>query len=345
MRGEPNSVVCQFASKPSGELGVRAAACCRRNSGDRQDERNIAEQLLAGEMHRERAGAAQADAGLERTRGSPVSAGASGAFASTSRGALAGVLLAHRLEAGHPCRSVPSIVMLSVGAQPGEARLRAERDCGLVPDEAAVLVGDEIAQPRFRRHHERAAHVDLGVVDGRVEQAALALLRVERRRKIEPRRRDLDVLRAAGRRPDTGSPASGCRGSAPGPSCGVNSCSHAVLPRLALLDQVGDEQVRQDGRDGEAGDQRDLVERERGVVGRRARRQQAATGCAVWPCGANGSWVVSVMLLPLVKKDHSAATSEAAEAALARCESRRRAACRCAAPKSGHIVSVKCSSA
>ena len=64
--------------------------------------------------------------------------------------------------------------MLSVERSPVRLDAAAERDRSLVPEEAAVLVGDEIAQPRFRRHDERALHVELGVVDGRLEQAALA---------------------------------------------------------------------------------------------------------------------------------------------------------------------------
>ena len=98
---------------------------------------------------------------------------------------------------------------------------------------------------------ERAAHLHLGVVDGRVEQAALALLRIERRGEIEPRRRDLDVLA----RPVAGLIRDDERRAVEAllrPPVAGELLPHAVLPRLALLDQAGDEQVRQDGGDRDA---------------------------------------------------------------------------------------------
>ena len=61
MRGEPNSVVSQFASKPSGETLELSGSVLPPKLGDGQRRTERRGELLAGELHRERAGAAQAD--------------------------------------------------------------------------------------------------------------------------------------------------------------------------------------------------------------------------------------------------------------------------------------------
>ena len=61
MRGEPNSIVCHFASKPSAETVEFSGSVLPVKLGLGQDERNIAASLLAGGLHaRTMAGAAQA---------------------------------------------------------------------------------------------------------------------------------------------------------------------------------------------------------------------------------------------------------------------------------------------
>ena len=196
MRGEPNSVACQFASKPSAEtleferqrVAAEARATARASGPSRASS-------LPANCTVNDAGAAQADADLNCTRVLPASGGASGAFASTSAAPLAGVLLAQRLEARHPLL-LGAVDRDVVGrAQPGEARRRAERDRRLVPDETAILVGDEVAQARFGRHDEGAAACrPWRRRRSRWNRPRWRSCGLSVGGEVEPRRRDLDVL-------------------------------------------------------------------------------------------------------------------------------------------------------
>jgi len=93
-------------------------------------------------------------------------------------------------------------------------------------------------------------HLDLGVVDRRVEQAALARLRSQVGDEVEARRCDLEILaRPVGRELIRHDQDRAVEALLRPPVAG-EFLLHAGLTPLALVDQVGDEQVRQHGRDG-----------------------------------------------------------------------------------------------
>ena len=62
MRGEPNSVVCQFASKPSGETVEFSGSVLPLKLGLGHGERNVAASSLPANCTANDAGAAQAHA-------------------------------------------------------------------------------------------------------------------------------------------------------------------------------------------------------------------------------------------------------------------------------------------
>ena len=170
--------------------GQRVAAEARA----RPRGRELRRKLLAGILHAERTRAAQGDAGLERHARAVRHRRRQRRARQTSAAPRHACSWRNASRHGIHCRSAPSIAMLSVERRPVRFDIRAEHDRGLVPQETPVLVGNEIAQSRLRRHDERAVHLYLCVVDGRVKQAAPALLRGEVGGEIEPRRRDLHVL-------------------------------------------------------------------------------------------------------------------------------------------------------
>ena len=343
MRGEPNSVVSQFATKPSGAMLELSGSVLPPKLGDGQDDWNLAASSLPANCTVNEPVPRRLTTGLELHALAAARRGRERRVGKHQRRATACRLLPHGFETGHPLL-LGAVDHDVVGrAQAGQICGGAECDRCLAPDETPVLVGDEVAQPCLGRHDECAGHVDLGVVDGRLEQAALALLRIERRGEIEPRRRDLDILA----RPIAGLIRDHQRRAVEvllrSPVAG-EFLPHAVLPRFAFLDQVGDEQVRQDGGDRDAADQHDLVERERNVVGWRGKRDRLRwLGLRAERAGARIARLVSHRGF-LCWRIHSAATSRAPKRR-SRVWKSRTAARRSPGPKSGQQVSTKQSSA
>jgi len=259
MRGEPNSVTSHFASKPADETSELSGSVLPPKLGDGQLERNAAATSLPAYCSVERAGAAQADDRFERHAQAAVRYRRKRRVREHQRGGAAGRTIARDFEARDPLLLDVVDHDVVARAQPGEARGGAECDRGLVPEEARILVEREIAQECLGRNHEHAAHLHPGVVHRGVEQAALALLRVQHSREVKPRRRDLEILTPAFTDPVGDHQGRTVEVLLRSPVAG-ELLLHAILARLALLDQAGDQQVRHDGREREAADQRDLVE-------------------------------------------------------------------------------------
>ena len=107
---------------------------------------------------------------------------------------------------------------------------------------------------------ERALHLDPGIVDGRLEQAAPALLRVEIGRNLEARRRDLEILPRPPGRDLVGHDQDRTLQLLLRSPIASEFFADRLLARFAFLDQSGDEDVREKSREREAADQRQLVQ-------------------------------------------------------------------------------------
>src|SRR5258708_7898195 len=83
MRGEPNSVVSHFASKPADETSEVSGSVLPPKLGDGQLERNVAASSLPAFCIASEPVPRRLTTDLNCTRVSPAGAGASGAFAST----------------------------------------------------------------------------------------------------------------------------------------------------------------------------------------------------------------------------------------------------------------------
>ena len=177
MRGEPNSVVCQFASKPSAETVESSGSVLPPKLGDGQDDGTTAASSLPANWTANDAGAAQADGGLE------LHARAAGQAPARAAHSPAPVRHLCRRSSGrkasgqgtHAGRRAVDRDVVGRAAAPGEPRLFVtECDRRFGPDEASVLVGHELAQPCFGRHNECALHVERCVVDRRTRTGRAA---------------------------------------------------------------------------------------------------------------------------------------------------------------------------
>src|SRR5262249_46836198 len=95
------------------------------------------------------------------------------------RGSAAGALVVNDVEARLPgcvCAADRNAV---VRAESRQVAARAKGHKALVPEELAIPVARQIAQPGFVRDQERALQLNPRVIDRGVEPAALALLRLK----------------------------------------------------------------------------------------------------------------------------------------------------------------------
>src|SRR4051795_3698502 len=88
MRGEPNSMTCQFASKPSALMEESSGSVLPVKLGDRHGELNLATISLPGNWTLNEPVPRRLTPALKGTRVLAVTAGESGAFASTSAAPL-----------------------------------------------------------------------------------------------------------------------------------------------------------------------------------------------------------------------------------------------------------------
>src|SRR5262249_39426280 len=142
-----------------------------------------------------------------------------------------------------------------VRAESRQVAVGPEGHEALVPEELAVPVVGQIAQPGFVRDQKSALQLDPRVIDRGVEPAALALLRLKVGSHREAYWREPDELarqhRPGSVRHDQDRAVDLLWGSPDARELALNG----GLPALTLGDQLEDEQVRDDdGKDDEAND-------------------------------------------------------------------------------------------
>ena len=135
MRGEPNSIVCQLAWKPSAEMVELIGSVLPLKLGLGHGERTVAASSLPANCTANEAVPRRLTVDLNGTRTLPTSGGASGALAITSAAPRQACSCAQRFEARHPLPLGAGDRDAVGRAQPGEVRRRAERDRCLAPQE------------------------------------------------------------------------------------------------------------------------------------------------------------------------------------------------------------------
>src|SRR5262249_3110958 len=109
-------------------------------------------------------------------------------------GAAAGALVVNDVEARLPGRVCAADRNVVVRAESRQVAARPKGHEALVPEELAIPVARQIAQPGFVRDQERSLQLNPGVIDRGVEPAALTLLWLKAGNHREVCRREPDEL-------------------------------------------------------------------------------------------------------------------------------------------------------
>src|SRR5215207_6708691 len=118
MRGDPNSIVCQLAWKPSGEIVESIGSVVPLKLGLGHGERNVAASSLPANCTVNDEVPRSETVDLKGTRTLSATGGASGAFASTSAAPRQACSVRNASRHCSHCRSAPATEMLSVERMP-----------------------------------------------------------------------------------------------------------------------------------------------------------------------------------------------------------------------------------